>query len=107
MRTKSTKRPVSIGAAKVRSSLGQIIRRVSAKSPERFLIGVRGKPKAVLMGLEDYLALVGRRPAIMSEIHSLSEATGTDKLTIEEIDAEIADYRRERFLRNASPESHS
>ncbi|MGA3264248.1 MAG: hypothetical protein ABSC47_09410 [Terracidiphilus sp.] len=48
--------PVSITAAQARSNLGQIIRRASGKNPERFVIGLRGGSKAIVMGLEDYLA---------------------------------------------------
>jgi hypothetical protein len=51
----STQIPRSITAAEARSNLGQIIRRASGKNPERFVIGLRGGPKAILMGLEDYL----------------------------------------------------
>jgi prevent-host-death family protein len=87
---------ISIGVAEARSNLGRIIRRASAKNPDRFVIGVRGEPKVIVIGLDDYNSLVAAPPAIVAEIHSLSRANGTEKLTMEEIDAEIAAHRREQ-----------
>ena len=42
---------------------------------------------------EDYLAM-GRE--VLREIHEESVKNGTDKMTMEEIIAEISDYRREK-----------
>ncbi len=77
-----------------------MIRRASAKDPDRFVIAVRGKPKVVVMGVDDYNSLIAAPPGIMAEIHALSKANGTDKLTTEEIDAEIAAYREEHRVLN-------
>jgi hypothetical protein len=88
--------PVSITAAEARSKLGQIIRRASGKNPERFVIGLRGGPKAIVMGLEDYLETIAPVNPLMAEIHAYSIANGGDKITMDEIDAEIAAYRKEQ-----------
>ncbi|MGA3071265.1 MAG: type II toxin-antitoxin system Phd/YefM family antitoxin [Terracidiphilus sp.] len=91
-----TKIPVSISAAQARSNLGQIIRRASGKNPERFVIGLRGEPKVIVMGLEDYLDTIAPEHPVMAEIRAISKANGTDKLTMDDIDAEIAAYRAEQ-----------
>jgi prevent-host-death family protein len=96
MSNKSAQIPISIGLAQARSNLGQIVRRASAKNPERFLIGLRGEPKVIVMGIEDYLASLAPKPKILAEMHAISIANGTDKLTMAEIDAEIAAYREEQ-----------
>jgi prevent-host-death family protein len=88
--------PRSITAAEARSKLGQIIRRASGKKKERFVIGLRGGPKAILMGLEDYLDTIAPPNPLMAEIHAFSIANGGDKITMDEIDAEIAACRAEQ-----------
>jgi hypothetical protein len=92
----STQIPRSITAAEARSNLGQIIRRASGKNPERFVIGLRGGPKAILMGLEDYLDTIAPEHPVMAKIRAISKANGADKLSMDEIDAEIAAYRAEQ-----------
>lgn len=106
MRKKRTKIPVSVSAAQARSSLGEIIRRASATKPERFLIGLRGKPKVVVMGLDDYRSLIAPSPRALAELRSISKSNGSDELTMGEIDAEIAAYRKERAA-NAGSVSRS
>jgi hypothetical protein len=97
----STQIPRSITAAEARSNLGQIIRRASGKKKERFVIGLRGGPKAILMGLEDYLDTIAPANPLLVEIHSYSIANGGDKITMDEIDAEIAACRAEQSALDA------
>jgi hypothetical protein len=88
--------PVSFTAAEARSKLGEIIRRASGKNPERFVIGLRGGPKAIVMGLEDYLDTIAQVDPLMAEFHAISKANGNYTMTMDEIDAEIAAYRAEQ-----------
>ena len=99
----STQIPRSITAAEARSNLGQIIRRASGKKKERFVIGLRGGPKAILMGLEDYLDTIAPANLLLAEIHAYSIANGGDKITMDEIDAEIAACRAEQRALDAEP----
>jgi prevent-host-death family protein len=101
MSVRRTKIPVSVSAAQARSNLGQIIRRASGKKKERFLIELRGEPKVVVMGLEDYLDTIAPMPPVLAEMHAISKANGTDKMTMDEIDAEIAAYREEQRMAHA------
>ena len=96
MRAKRKQIPVSLSSAQARSNPGQIIRRASAKKPGRFLIGLRGEPKVVVLGVEDYFSLIAPTPAIMAEMHAISKANGADKMTMDGIDAEIAACRAEQ-----------
>jgi ADP-dependent phosphofructokinase/glucokinase len=75
----STQVPRSISAAEARSNLGQIIRRASGKNPERFVNGLRGGPKAILMELEDYPETITPPPDFLAEMHAISIANGQDR----------------------------
>jgi hypothetical protein len=96
MSNKRVQIPVSVSSAQARSNFGQIIRRASGKNSERFLIGLRGEPKVIVMGVEDYLSTIAPEQTLMAEMHAISKANGTDKMTMEEIDAEIAACRAEQ-----------
>ena len=93
--------PRSLTTAEARSKLGQIIRRASGKNSERFLIGLRGGPQAVVLGLEDYFSLLAPEHPLLAEFHAISKANGNDKMTMDEIDAEIAACREEERIANA------
>jgi prevent-host-death family protein len=43
-----------ISALTVRTQFGQILRRVKQKN-ERFLVGRRGEPQAIIIGIDDYI----------------------------------------------------
>jgi hypothetical protein len=94
--------PQSLTTAQARSKLGQIIRRASGKNPERFLIGLPDGPQAVVLGLEDYFSLLAPKPDILAKMHATSIANGNDKMTMDEIDAEIAACREEERMANAA-----
>ena len=98
----NTQIPQSLTTAQARSKLGQIIRRASGKNGERFLIGQPNGPQAVVLGLEEYLTLMAPKPAILAQMHAISIANGNDKMTMDEIDAEIAAWREEERLANAA-----
>jgi hypothetical protein len=82
-------------AVEARSKLGEIVRRASGEKRERFPIGLKGGPQAVVLGLEDYLDLIAPENPLMAEIHAYSVAHGGDKIAMEEIDAEISASRAE------------
>lgn len=82
----------SISALMARTQLGQILERVS-ENKERFLVSKRGKGKAVIMGLEDYLRNIVKQPEALTRLQKQAEKTGANKLTLEEIDQEIKAFR--------------
>ncbi len=86
---------IMIPALTARTQFGQILRRVR-HSKERFVVGRRGQPQAVIMGVEEYLKTVGGAVPILEEIWKDSEAKGLQRMTLREINREIKRYRSER-----------
>ena len=78
-----------------RTQFGQILERVSQNS-ERFVVTKKGEAKAVILGVEDFLQAVVKTPEALSALQEQSAKSGRDKLTLEEIEKEIADFRRSK-----------
>lgn len=82
-----------IPALTARTQFGQILQRVR-ENQDRFLISRRGKAQAVIFSVDDYLRTIVKQPEAMTRLQKAAEKSGTNKLTMEEIDAEIAAYRQ-------------
>jgi hypothetical protein len=63
---------------------------------ERFIVDRRGEPAVVILSVQDYLENVASAPDWLRQAWAGARARGVDKLTMDEIDAEIAAYRREK-----------
>ena len=81
-----------------RTQFGQILERVS-KSRDRFLVTKNGEATAVILGIEDFLEAVVKTPDALKALHKEAKQSGASKLTLEEIEEEIAAVRRERKSR--------
>jgi prevent-host-death family protein len=92
MKTPANTLPKVVSALTARTQLGQILKRVKTKN-ERFIIGRRGQPQAVVMSIEDYVDTVAPAPDWLKSAWAESKKNGTDKLTMREIDREIAEVR--------------
>jgi prevent-host-death family protein len=68
------------------------MKRVKTKN-EQLIIGRRGQPQAVVMSIEDYVDTVAPAPDWLKSAWAESKKNGTDKLTMREIDREIAEVR--------------
>jgi prevent-host-death family protein len=88
-----------VSALDARTQLGQILRRVKNNN-ERFVIDRRGEPQAVIMSLNDYIDAIAPPPAWLKRLWSASERRGTDRLSMRQINAEIATVRRETRKRS-------
>jgi hypothetical protein len=97
----------SISALGARSQFGQILRRASGKKRERFVVGLRGRPTAVIMGIDDFLSTIAPEPEVLAAIRARSVRNGTSSLSMAAIDQEIAASRRERTLRNGKASRRS
>lgn len=97
----------SISALGARSQFGQILRRASGKKRERFVVGLRGRPTAVIMGIDDFLSTIGPEPKVLAAIRERSVRNGTSSVPMSVIDREIAAARRERPLRNSKTSRRS
>ena len=84
-----------ISAVTARTQFGQIMNRAVEKQ-ERFLVDRRGEPAVIIMSVDDYLETIAPEDTALQKIRDEAKRTGLDKLTMEEIDAEIAAYRREK-----------
>lgn len=86
---------MKISALTVEKEFDRIMSR-AVEHRERFLVDWRGEPGVVIMSIDEYIrAIVPEHPALTA-IHEESKRVGLDKITMEEIDEEIAAYRREK-----------
>lgn len=81
-----------IDALSARSHFGEVMEQAE-KENLRFLVSRRGKPKVVILGVEDYLKNIIKQPKIMTEIQISAKKAGLDKMTEEEITAEVETFR--------------
>ena len=99
---KSRKRlPRVVSALTARTQLGQIMRRAKQKD-ERFLVDRRGEPQVVIMSIKDNISLIAPTPKWLRDIQEDAKRKGLHKLTMREIDAEIAAARREQRQKEAA-----
>jgi len=82
----------TISALIARTQLGQILERVK-KNQDRFLISKKGEATAVILSVEDYLRNIVKQPDILAKLQKQAKKAGTDKLSLEDIDAEIKAFR--------------
>lgn len=90
-----SKKPMAklINALAVRTRLGEVMEEAEKEST-RFVVSRRGKPAVVILGVEDYLRNIVKKDELLAEIQLGAQKAGLDKITDEEIDAEIDSYRR-------------
>ena len=63
---------------------------------ERFVVDRRGEPSVIIMSVRDYIDTIAPAPTWLEEIWAESRRKGLDKLTLRDINREIAAYRKER-----------
>ena len=84
-----------IDALSARNHFGEVMTEVESKN-SRFVVSRRGKPKMVLLSVDDYLQNILHKPAILAEIQNQSVLGGLDKMSDSEIEAEISAARMDR-----------
>ena len=85
--TKNKRTQNVVSALTARTQLGQILRR-AAESDERFVV--------------DYIRNIAPTPAAYQAIRKEAKRNGGSSLTMGEINAEIAVYRRQRSRKNGN-----
>jgi hypothetical protein len=93
-----------ISALTARTQLGQIMTR-AVKHNDRFLVERNGEPVVLILGVADYVKTFAPAPDWLKDLQDNAKRKGLDRLTMEEIEAEIAASRRERHARKAKSES--
>ena len=84
-----------ISALTARTQFGQIMNRAIERQ-ERFLVDRRGEPAVIIMSVDDYLETIAPEDTALKNIRDEAKRAGLGKLTMEDVDAEIAAYRREK-----------
>ena len=84
-----------ISALTARSQFGQILEEVE-KDRRSFVIEKRGSPKAILLGIQDYIRLAAPEPEILKKLGEVSVRRGTDKLSPRQIERVIKLARANR-----------
>lgn len=86
-----------MGLDRARKELSRLVREAQ-KTNTRFLLSERGKPQAVVLGIDDYLKNILKRDrlSVVAEIQIEAREKGLDKVTMEEIDREIKAHRKEK-----------
>ena len=94
---KQTMTLTMMGLDQARKELSRLVREAK-KTNIRFLLSERGKPQAVVLGIDDFLknVLKKERLSVIAEIQLEAKEKGLDKMTMKEIDREIKAYRKEK-----------
>ncbi len=70
----------------------------AANNRQRFIIDRQDGSAVVIMSVQDYIRLAIPAPDWLQKAWKGAKERGIDTMTMEEIDAEIAEYRREKAL---------
>jgi prevent-host-death family protein len=93
--TKNKRTQNVVSALTARTQLGQILKRAS-EGDERFVVDRRGKPSVIIMSVRDYIRTIAPTPPALRAIQQDAKRKGTAKLSMAEIDREIAIVRKQQ-----------
>lgn len=88
-----------ITAVAARTQFGQILDR-AVDHNDRFLVERNDEPAVLILSVTDFVNTLAPTPDWLKDIQAEAKRKGLDKLTMADIDAEIAAARRERRERN-------
>ena len=91
-----------ITAVTARTQFGQIMER-AVEHNDRFLVERNGEPAVLILSVADYVNALAPAPDWLKDIQADAKRKGLDKLTMADIDEEIAATRRERRERQRQP----
>ena len=69
---------------------------LAVEGQERFLVDRQGEPVVIIMSVDDYLTTIAPEDTALKAIRDAAKQSGLDRLTMEEINEEIASYRHEK-----------
>jgi prevent-host-death family protein len=102
LKEKDTDAATVVSALTARTQLGQILKRVKTRR-ERFLIGRRGEPQAILLSIDDFVQTFAPAPDWLEKSWKAAERNGTASMSMRQIDAEIGRARASRRLKEKNP----
>jgi prevent-host-death family protein len=89
---------IVVSALRARTHFGSLLQRVETER-RSLVIEKRGTPRAVLLGIRDYVRLAAPEPEVLRLIGEESIAQGTDRIASLKIDAAIRAARRRKSRR--------
>jgi prevent-host-death family protein len=89
------KNDIVVTALNARANLGKLLRRVEDEG-QSLVIEKRGRPRAVLLSIRDYVRLAAPEPEILRVIGEKSVQEGTNKLTSRQVDHIVKAARRSK-----------
>jgi prevent-host-death family protein len=87
-----------ITAVNARARFDQIVDR-AVEHNDRFLVERNGEPAVLIMSVTDFVRTLAPAPDWLKEIQDDAQRKGADKLTMADIDAEVAAVRQQRRAR--------
>jgi prevent-host-death family protein len=86
---------IVVTALDARANLGKLLRRVEEEG-QSLVIEKRGRPRAVLLSIRDYVRLAAPEPEVLRIIGSESAQKGTSKLNSKQVDQIVRLARRSK-----------
>ena len=84
-----------ISAKEAQAQFAEIMTRV-VEQGDCFLVGREDETEVIVMSVNDYLKLIAPEHPALTAMRDEAKRVGLDTITMEEIDEEIAAYRREK-----------
>jgi prevent-host-death family protein len=86
---------IVVTALDARTNFGKLLRRVEDEG-RSVVIAKRGRPRAVLLSVRDYVRLAVPEPEVLRIIGMESKSKGTNRLTTTQIDQIVKTARRSK-----------
>ncbi len=86
---------IVVSALDARANFGKLLRRVEDEG-RSLVIEKRGRPRAVLLSIKDYVRLAVPEPEVLRIIGKESKQKGTNKLSSRQIDRIVRASRRSK-----------
>ena len=87
-----------VSALLARANFGKLLERV-VHERRSLIIEKRGRPRAVLLSIRDYVRLAAPEPDVLRTIGKESKAKGTDRLSSQQIDGVIRAVRAKKKMK--------
>lgn len=89
---------IVVSALRARTHFGNLLRRIENEG-RSLVIEKRGTPRAVLLGIRDYVRLAAPEPEVLRVLGEESKTKSTDRLSSRQIDALIKATRARKSKR--------
>jgi prevent-host-death family protein len=86
---------IVVTALDARANLGKLLRRVEDEG-QSLVIEKRGRPRAVLLSIRDYVRLAAPEPEVLRAIGRESVQKGTNRLSSKQVDQIVKAARRSK-----------